>query len=124
MSKLNLLTVEELRRMKDTEGLVFPNCGGDIIEWLDGVNTMLTKEGILLNGTTFSQVSAFHNGGSTNLLFHFTEDVEINIGKLAFWRIATNPNWNAKWFSDYVNNYLDAFVDEAPQTPDDDFDIK
>ena len=85
---------------------------------------MLKEEGILLNGSTFSQVSVFKNEESTNLLFHFTEDVQIDIGKLAFWRIATHQRWNAKWLSDYVDNYLGGFEGEGMDTRDDNFDIQ
>ena len=99
MAKLMLVTTDDLRRMWKDEGIIFSGCGGDLNEWIEGVNQMLTEEGILLNGSTFSQVSAFKHEESTNLIFHFTNDVEINIGKLAIWRIATHQNWNAKWLS-------------------------
>ena len=109
MAKLMLATSDNLRRMWKDEGIIFPGCGGDLNEWIEGVNQMLTEEGILLNGSTFSLVSVFKNEESTNLLFHFTEDVQIDLGKLAFWRIATHQHWNAKWLSDYVDNYLGGF---------------
>lgn len=128
MAKLMLATTDDLRRMWKDEGIIFPGCGGDLNEWIEGVNQMLTEEGILLNGSTFSQVSAFKHEESTNLLFHFTDDVEINIGKLAIWRIATHQNWNAKWLSDYVDNYLGGFEgqEENPDVgeSDGDFDIQ
>ena len=51
-----------------------------------------------------------------------------NIGKLAVWRIATHQNWNAKWLSDYVDNYLGGFEgqEENPDVgeSDGDFDIQ
>lgn len=124
MAKLMLASTVELRRMHGTEGLVFPHCGGDLNEWVDGVNQMFTEEGILLNGSTFSQVTAFKNEECSNLLFHFTEDVDINIGKLAIWRIATSLHWNAKWFTDYVDNYLGGFEGEELGDPNDTFDIQ
>lgn len=124
MAKLMLVTTDDLRRMWKDEGIIFPGCGGDLNEWIEGVNQMLTEEGILLNGSTFSQVSVFKNEELTNLLFHFTEDVQIDLGKLAIWRIATHPHWNAKWLSDYVDNYLGGFEGEEMDTPDDTFDIQ
>ena len=42
------ITTDELRNMTATEGLVLQGCGGDPQEWLDGVNELLTLEGILL----------------------------------------------------------------------------
>ena len=47
------ITIEELRRMEDQEGLVLQGCGGSLQEWLDGINGLLTEEGILKNGTRF-----------------------------------------------------------------------
>ena len=49
---INTITAEDLRRMPDKEGLILQGCGGDLTEWVDGINEMLTKAGILklLNG--------------------------------------------------------------------------
>ena len=49
---------------------------------------------------------------------------KIDLGKLAIWRIATHPHWNAKWLSDYVDNYLGGFEGEEMDTPDDNFDLQ
>ena len=35
------------------------------------------------------------------------EGVELNIGKLAMWRIQTRGNYGGTWLSDYIPNYLD-----------------
>ena len=45
---INTITAEDLRRMPDKEGLILQGCGGDLTEWVDGINEMLTKAGILL----------------------------------------------------------------------------
>ncbi len=128
MAKLMLVTTDDLRRMWKDEGVIFPGYGGDLNEWIDGVNEMLTEEGILLNGTKFSEVSVFKHDNLTNLLFHFTGDVELNIGRLAIWRIATNDHFGAKWLSDYVDNYLGGFEgqEEDPDVGESDgeFDIQ
>ena len=34
--------------MEDQEGLVLQGCGGDPQEWLDGINDLLTQDGILI----------------------------------------------------------------------------
>ncbi len=44
---INTITAEDLRRMPDKEGLILQGCGGDLTEWVDGINEMLTKAGIL-----------------------------------------------------------------------------
>ena len=36
--------------MTDKEGLILQGCGGDLKEWEDGVNELLTESGILLEG--------------------------------------------------------------------------
>ena len=66
----------------------------------------LTEEEILLNGDIFRDISVFENQGRTCLLFPM-EDVELNIGKLAVWRIKTHENFAGTWLSDYLDNYID-----------------
>lgn len=107
------ITTDELRRMKDREGIVFQGCGGSLDEWVDGVNEMLTESGILQNGTKFTDVYSFENDNLTNLLFPFDEKVNLDIGKLAMWRIASYQQFYGSWLSDYVDNYLDGFIDES-----------
>ena len=107
------ISVQELRHMKDKEGLILQGCGGDLQEWENGVNDILTKQNILLNGTRFKNVMFFQKDGLTNLLFPF-EDVEINIGKLSMWRLQTHGQFGGTWLSDYVDNKLGGFV-ESPE---------
>ena len=85
------ITTDDLRRMRDDEGIIFQGCGGDPQEWVDGINGLFTEAGILLNGSTFQaeNVSVFQNGELTCLLFPF-EGVELAVGKLAMWRIQTH----------------------------------
>ena len=70
------ITTDELRRMNNKEGLILQGCGGDLQEWLDGVNEILTKEGILLNGSRFETAYSFQNEGLTNMLYPF-DDAEL-----------------------------------------------
>ena len=117
------ITTEDLRKMSDKEGLILQGCGGDLQEWIDGVNEMLTKSGILMNGTKFEKAYAFQNGNLTNLLYPF-DDVELDIGKLAMWRIVTHSQFYGTWLSDYVPNYLGGFdnsADDINCSEDDDF---
>ena len=73
---------EELRTMHDREGLVLQGCGGDLKEWIDGINQMLEREGILPKGKRLDDVVVFRNEGMTNLLFFFGEE-KLDMGKLA-----------------------------------------
>lgn len=109
MSKIEIVCTDELREMRNSEGLIIQGCGGDLNEWVDGINDMLTKEGILLGETKFESAKAFKHEGLTNLLFKFSEDVKLNIGKLAIWRIATHQTFGGTWLTDYVDNRLGGF---------------
>lgn len=83
------ITTADLRRMGNTEGLIIQGCGGDLQEWVDGINGMLTEEGILRNGSKFENCSSFEHDGLTCLLFPF-EGVNVGMGRLAIWRLKTH----------------------------------
>ena len=85
----------------------------DVQEWLDGINELLTDEGILKNGSKFENISVFQNGSLTNILFPFEDGVEIDMGKLAMWRLHSHEQFGGTWLSDYVPNKLGGFVDKA-----------
>lgn len=104
------ISKDELRRMEDSEGLILQGCGGSLDEWVDGINDMLTEDGILLNGTKFHDCSTFEHDRSTCLLFPFKEDVELDILKLTMWRLQTHGNFGGTWLSDYVPNKLGGFI--------------
>lgn len=107
------ITTDELHRMKGREGIIFQGCGDSLTEWVDGVNEMLTEANILQNGTKFSNVYSFKNENLTNLLFPFDTDVNLDMGKLAMWRITTHEQFSAKWLTDYVDNFLNGFIEET-----------
>ena len=48
---IKAITTNGLRRMGDREGLILQGCGGELQEWLDGINAMFTKNGNLKAGT-------------------------------------------------------------------------
>ena len=106
------VSIQELRHMKDKEGLVLQGCGGDLQEWENGINDILTDQNILLNGTRFKNVMSFKNDGKTNLLFPF-EDAKINFGKLSMWRLQTHDRFGGTWLSDYVENRLGGFLEST-----------
>ena len=45
---ISTITTDDLRHMNGKEGLVLQGCGGDPQEWLDGINGLLTDEGIFI----------------------------------------------------------------------------
>ena len=111
------ISTEQLRRMGDQEGLVLQGCGGDPQEWLDGINDILTKEGILKKSAGFEDAYTFQHDGLTCLLFPFKEGMEIEMGKLAMWRLQTHPHFGGIWLSDYMPNRLGGFAQGQQQEP-------
>lgn len=99
------ITTEELRNMADHEGLILQGCGGDPMEWINGINDLLKQEGILQNNDTFKEIYIFENDNCTNILFDF-ENVDLDIGRLAMWRLRTHDAFGGTWLSDYLPNKL------------------
>lgn len=112
------ISLHELRKMNDSEGLVIQGCGGDLQEWADGINEMLTERGILQNESRFEKAYTFNNEKLTCLLFPF-DGVQLDIGKLAMWRLERSETFGSTWLTDYVDNRLNGFVKEMtkPKCP-------
>ena len=110
---IKTVKAEELRRMNGAEGLILQGCGGDPQEWLDGINGLFTDEGILKNGSRFENISVFQNGSLTNILFPFEDSLELDMGKLAMWRLRSHEQFGGTWLSDYVPNKLGGFIENA-----------
>ena len=109
------ITTEQLRRIGDQEGLVLQGCGGDPQEWLDGINQILAEEGILKKGAGFVDAYTFQHEGLTCLLFPFKQGMELDMGKLAVWRLGTHSTFGGTWLSDSVPNRLGGFVQVQEQ---------
>jgi len=108
------ITPGELRHMNGQEALILQGCGGSLKEWVEGINDLLTDEGILKNGFKFEEVYTFQNEGLTCLMFPLQDEAKMNVGKLAMWRLATHHNFSGKWLSDYVENRLGGFARDQP----------
>ena len=111
------ITLDELKTMRKHEGLIIQGCGGDPQEWIDGIQDLLTTEGILLDGDTFKDVFRFENKGVTCLLFDF-RDTKLNVGKLAMWRLSTHGAFGGTWLSDYLDNRFGKEMQTERQKPD------
>ena len=111
------VTLHDLRKMNNSEALILQGCGGDLKEWVDGINDMLTESGILQNGSKFEKAFSFKNGNLTCLLFPF-EDVQLDVGRLAIWRLRTREDFGSTWLSDYVENNLGGFISEQVENED------
>ena len=95
----------DLLKMKDKEGLILQGCGGDLNDWLQGINEDFTKRNILMNNSKFEDIYSFKSGEITNLLFPL-DNADVNIPKLAMWRIGTHEVFGGTWLSDYIDNRL------------------
>jgi len=106
------ITADDVKRMTDIEGLILQGCGGDPAEWVSGINDLLTKEGILLDGAVFKEPYVFEHEGHTNILLSM-ENVKLDIGKLAMWRLKSHSAFGGYWLSDYLPNRLGVHTDTA-----------
>lgn len=105
------ITANDLKKMNNKEGLILQGCGGEVKEWVDGINDMLTENGILLDDTKFDDVSVFQNEGVTCILYPF-DNVHLDVGKLSMWRLQSYTAFAETWLSDYVDNKLGGFEPE------------
>ena len=99
------VTTDDLLKMRGKEGLVFQGCGEPLSEWKDGINEILTQAGILRGGSAFENVMEFENRGVTNLLFPF-DGVNLDVERLALWRLENRATFDVMWLSDYADNCL------------------
>ena len=96
---------QDLLKMKDKEGLILQGCGGDLNDWLQGITEDFTKRNILMNNSKFEDIYSFKSGEITNLLFPL-DNADVNVPKLAMWRIGTHEVFGGTWLSDYIDNRL------------------
>lgn len=111
---VTVIEAETLRYMKDKEGLIIQGCGGDLDEWVKGINDILTEEGILLDGTRMEDCKRFTDANLTCLLFPF-DGAKLDMSKLAVWRLKSHEAFGGTWLSDYVPNRLGGFIEGAEQ---------
>lgn len=115
--KIKRININDLLKYEGREGLVLQGCGGEPQEWIDGINDSLTKQEILLDGTRFSykDCAIFDNDGSTCILFQFTEEQNLNVGKLAMWRLGTHSELGSTWLTDFVDHKFGGFHARQPE---------
>ena len=104
------IKTDDLRTMNGKEGLILLGCGGEISDWVNGINNELTKENILLDGSKFENVSVFDFKNGTGILYPFDNNIKLDLGKLSVWRIRTHEAFQGTWLSDFVNNQLGGFI--------------
>lgn len=93
--------------VKRKEGLIIQGCGGNLNEWVEGINELFVSEQLIDPETPFQKVFVFQDENQkTCLLFPFEDGIKLNIGKLAIWRIRSRDIFGGMWLSDYAGNYI------------------
>lgn len=122
--KVKDIQFDKLKRLSSIgfEGIIFLGAGGDLNEWINGINDILNSEEI---GTgeiedKFSGVYQTETtGGRTDLILIFKKESKLSMGKLAMWRLRFG---DASWLSDYVVNYAKHHGQKSYLDDDDDFE--
>ena len=113
------ITIDELRRLNYTEGLVLQaGTGGDPGKFAAVIHDLLTKEGVLLEGDVFKNVSVFEHDGKDHLYFSL-EKVKLDWNQLNLWRLQSQGFFHGEWLSEFVPNHLGDFIieKEKPDCP-------
>ncbi len=103
MTEIKNIKIIELLSMIHMDGLILQNCGGKAQKWVEGINDLFTKEGILLGGDEFKEVYTFEKEGHTILLFNM-ENVKLHFGKLMMWQIRTSELLGSKFLWDFLED--------------------
>ena len=112
---IETITTEDLRKMKGKEGLILQGCGGEPQEWLEGVNRMFREANILKGDSKFDKCYVFSHNDHTCMLFPF-ENADLDVGRLAMWRLQNYEIFGGTWLSDYVPNKLGGFIEENTES--------
>jgi hypothetical protein len=67
------ITLGNQRRMVGFEGLILQGCDGDIDEWVEGINEMLTEAEILKDDSIFKDKSVFEYKGLIDQLSYHVQ---------------------------------------------------
>lgn len=99
---IDILTFEQLLLQKK-EGIVLLGAGGDLQEWLNGVQDIWVEEGIEV--VVSSAHSLVTTGGRVDLVLLFDK---ADYSRLALWRLKVG---DCSWLSDYKVNYAEQHVE-------------
>lgn len=101
-----------------TFGFVIMGAGGDIQEWLTGIEEILKRENVVTQeGDTFSRVAKLTGNvkgedGRTDYVFLFTDTAKPEVGRLAIWRLTFG---GISWMDDFVDNFSKDYKDGIPE---------
>lgn len=101
-----MLEVKELRD-NNYEYLILQGCGGELNEWVDGITNLLKENNIVSDSFSFDEVYSFENNNLTNMAFSLNSK-DIDMSKLAIFRLKIREDFGAMWLSDYIDNCLES----------------
>lgn len=118
MNTLNIgkIAFSELASVKSFSMVVL-GTGGDLNDWVNGISNILQKENIVKDGVdTFTSASVITGnirgvGGRKDLLLIFNPEANVQVGKLAMWRLRFG---DISWLEDYTVNYAKDFGVSIP----------
>jgi len=85
----------------DNEGIVLLGCGGNLNEWVDGVNKLLMEKKIIQEN--FNEIYlTVSTGGRQDITMLFHEGQKTDGGRMAIWRLQYG---DCSWLSDFIVNY-------------------
>jgi len=114
MSEIQISTFGKMQEFvrEGREALVLLGAGEPLTEWDAGINLVLHEGEILAPDSFLTEIYRLEStGGRTDLVF-MIDKVQIEIGKLAIWRLG----WGSiSWLSDFVVNYADHYGVVIPE---------
>lgn len=104
-NKMKELSLEEVKKLRNAnyECLVLQGCSGDLTDWVIGFTNLLKDERIVSDSFSFNKIYFFDNNDLTNLVF-MLDSKDINMSKLAGFRLKIRDIFGAMWLSDYIDN--------------------
>lgn len=102
MKNISCSELIELRN-NEYEHLIFQGCGGDLNEWVDGITNLLKENDIVPKTFEFKEVYLFEANDLSNMAFPL-DSKDIDMGKLAMFRLKIRETFGAMWLSDYIDN--------------------
>ena len=105
IKKTNFKFLERVSK-RGLEGIVFLGAGGELNDWVKGINNLWNREKIgkgLIEDKMMGLYFVKTTGGRTDLIMIFKTKSQLEIGKLVLWRL----KFGASWLSDYLVNYKD-----------------
>ncbi|MBQ8891302.1 MAG: hypothetical protein IJ068_00345 [Bacilli bacterium] len=102
VKELNTEEIKELR-YKGYEFLILQGCGGSLNEWVDGITNLFKEQKIVPLSFSFNEIYSFKNGNLINLAFSLKSN-DVDMSKLAIFKLKMRESFGAMWLSDYIDN--------------------